>query len=98
MADSESLCNRAHAWASQGRYHEAESVYREAVRLDPGRVKAYLGLGLVLAVRIQEIPQLVNPGEVAGRTLLPSFLYAPGEVDFPAGSLLLPSLSVPRRG
>ena len=38
----------------------------------------------------QEIPQLVNPGEVAPRTLLPSFLYAPGELDFPAGSIALP--------
>jgi hypothetical protein len=41
-------------------------------------------------VRIQEIPQLVNAGEVASRTLLPSFLYAPGELDFPQGSLSLP--------
>jgi hypothetical protein len=41
-------------------------------------------------VRIQEIAQLVNPGEVAPRTLLPSFLYAPGELDFPQGSVSLP--------
>ena len=32
----------------------------------------------------------MNPGEVAARTLLPSFLYAPGELDFPPGSLALP--------
>jgi hypothetical protein len=37
-----------------------------------------------------EVPQLVNPGEVAARTLLPSFLYLPGPLDFPAGSLGLP--------
>jgi Hsp70 protein len=36
------------------------------------------------------IPQLVNPNEVAERTLLPSFLYIPGEFDFPKGSLALP--------
>ena len=36
------------------------------------------------------MPQLVNPHEVAARSLLPSFLYLPGEVDFPAGSLTLP--------
>jgi hypothetical protein len=36
------------------------------------------------------IPQLVNPGEVAERTLLPSFLYVPGEMDFPSGSTALP--------
>ena len=39
---------------------------------------------------VQEVPQLVNPNELADRTLLPSFLYLPGEVDFPKGSLALP--------
>src|SRR5262252_8203483 len=41
-------------------------------------------------IAIDNIPQLVNPNEVADRTLLPSFLYVPGELDFPAGSLQLP--------
>lgn len=41
-------------------------------------------------VQVQEIPQVVNPGEVQSRTLLPSFLYIPGEMDFPAGSTALP--------
>jgi molecular chaperone DnaK (HSP70) len=41
-------------------------------------------------VRLQEIPQLVSVGEVARRTLLPSFVYVPGEMDFPAGSTALP--------
>jgi molecular chaperone DnaK (HSP70) len=36
------------------------------------------------------ITQLVNPGEVAERPLLPSFLYVAGEHDFPKGSLALP--------
>jgi len=36
------------------------------------------------------IPQLINPNEVAERTLLPSFLYIPGELDFPKGSIALP--------
>ncbi len=36
------------------------------------------------------IPQVVNPGEVRDETLLPSFLYLPGAVDFPEGSLALP--------
>ncbi len=39
---------------------------------------------------VLEIPQLVNPGEVQGRTLLPSFLYLPGNLDFPAGSTAIP--------
>jgi hypothetical protein len=42
------------------------------------------------AIRRLEVPQLVNPGEVAARTLLPSFLYLPGPLDFPAKSLGLP--------
>jgi hypothetical protein len=41
-------------------------------------------------IEICNIPQLVNPNEVAERTLLPSFIYIPGEFDFPKGSLALP--------
>jgi hypothetical protein len=39
---------------------------------------------------VMPVPQLVNPGEVAELTLLPSFLYVPADIDFPAGSLGLP--------
>ena len=41
-------------------------------------------------IEVGAIPQVVNPNEVADRTLLPSFLYIPGELDFPNGSLSLP--------
>jgi hypothetical protein len=41
-------------------------------------------------IEVRSIPQLVDPNEVAERTLLPSFLYIPGEFDFPKGSLALP--------
>ena len=41
-------------------------------------------------IRIFEIPQLVNPGEVNGRGLLPSSLFLPGRHDVPEGGLLLP--------
>jgi molecular chaperone DnaK (HSP70) len=41
-------------------------------------------------IGVQGIPQLVNPNEVTERTLLPSFLYIPSELDFPKGSLDLP--------
>jgi hypothetical protein len=41
-------------------------------------------------IEVRSIPQLVNPNEVAERTLLPSFLYIPGELDFTKGSLSLP--------
>jgi len=36
------------------------------------------------------IPQLVAPGELGARPLLPSFLYLPGPHDLPAGSVALP--------
>jgi molecular chaperone DnaK (HSP70) len=39
---------------------------------------------------VESIPQLVNAGEVEERTLLPSFLYIPGELEFPKGALALP--------
>ena len=41
-------------------------------------------------IEVRSIPQLVDANEVAERTLLPSFLYIPGEFDFPKGSLALP--------
>ena len=41
-------------------------------------------------VKLFNIPQLVNPGEVSDEPLLPSFLYLPSHTDFPAGSLSLP--------
>ena len=42
------------------------------------------------SIEILPIPQLVEPGEIASPTLLPSFLYLAGEFDFPADSLRLP--------
>jgi len=47
------------------------------------------------SIEVKDIPQLVNAHEVAARSLLPSFLYLPGEVDFPAGSLALPWTEAP---
>ena len=41
-------------------------------------------------VRLHDIPQLVNPGEVRAEALLPSFLYLAGPNDFAAGTLELP--------
>ena len=43
-------------------------------------------------VKLQTFPvaQLVAPGQIAEQTLLPSFLYIPGEHDLPAGSVALP--------
>ena len=42
------------------------------------------------AVQMASIPQLVHANEVSAETLLPSFLYIPGEKDFAAGSTALP--------
>lgn len=36
------------------------------------------------------IPQVVRPGEVSSRALLPSFIYLSGQGEFPEGSLDLP--------
>ncbi len=36
------------------------------------------------------VPQLVAPGEIGSRPLLPSFLYLPGPHDLPPGSTALP--------
>ncbi len=41
-------------------------------------------------ITVESISQLVNPNEVAERTMLPSSLYVPGELDFPKDSLSLP--------
>ena len=40
--------------------------------------------------RILEIPQLVGPGTVAAQTMLPSFIYVPGEKDIAADARRLP--------
>ena len=43
-----------------------------------------------LGLKTFPIPQLVAPGQVADRPLLPSFLYLPGQHDLPAGAAALP--------
>lgn len=42
------------------------------------------------AIQPFAMPQLVAPGEVAARPLLPSFLYLPGAHDLPPGATALP--------
>ena len=41
-------------------------------------------------IHVEDIPQLVNAGEPGRLSLLPSFLFLPGALDFPAGSTALP--------
>jgi hypothetical protein len=51
---------------------------------------AYTEISDEPAVELAAIPQLVSANEVAPEPLLPSFLYIPGERDFPPGSIALP--------
>jgi hypothetical protein len=41
-------------------------------------------------IRFLDIPQLVAPGEIGQRSVLPSFLYLPGKYEMPEGSTSLP--------
>lgn len=43
-----------------------------------------------LTIQTFAVPQLVGPGEVRARPLLPSFLYLPGPHDLPTGATTLP--------
>lgn len=46
--------------------------------------------GSVPRIEHFKIPQLIKPGEMATRDLLPSFLYLPGPHDLPPGATALP--------
>jgi molecular chaperone DnaK (HSP70) len=48
------------------------------------------GRGEEAALEAMNIPQVVHPGTVEDRVLLPSFLYLPGPNELPTGSLKLP--------
>ncbi len=41
-------------------------------------------------IKLFQIPQLVAPGETKPRTMLPSFLYLPGQHELPPGATRLP--------
>lgn len=41
-------------------------------------------------IQLLRLPQLVTPGNVEEREMLPSFLYLPSANDFPSGSMTLP--------
>jgi hypothetical protein len=67
---------------------------RYAVGIDLGTTNSavsYLPLGEDQAApEVLPVPQLVAPGQVEPRPLLPSFLYLPHAAELPAGSLALP--------
>jgi molecular chaperone DnaK (HSP70) len=73
------------------------SASRYVVGIDLGTTNntlAYVdtgvGEGEDVVVRQLPIPQVVQPGTIEDRPLLPSFLYLPGPNELPAGSLKLP--------
>jgi molecular chaperone DnaK (HSP70) len=71
------------------------SASRYVVGIDLGTTNSALayvdtGRGEDAALEQMNIPQVVHPGTVEDRTLLPSFLYLPGPNELPAGSLKLP--------
>ena len=41
-------------------------------------------------IQVFQVPQVVSPGEVSARPLLPSFVFLPGPHDLPPGSAALP--------
>ncbi|GJQ60160.1 MAG: heat-shock protein [Candidatus Scalindua sp.] len=52
--------------------------------------EAVIEEGVEPHILIFQIPQIVAPGEIKSQTLLPSFLFLPGEHDVPKGALSLP--------
>ncbi len=75
------------------------STPRYAIGIDLGTTNtavAYVDLAAGAArggarpIRFFEIPQLVAPGELGTKPVLPSFVYLPGAHDLPAGSTALP--------
>ncbi|MEP6715026.1 MAG: Hsp70 family protein, partial [Terriglobia bacterium] len=57
---------------------------------------AELSSGDAPGVHLTSIPQLTNANEIASEPLLPSFLYIPGERDFPPNATALPWDESPR--
>lgn len=71
----------------------AATKARYAIGIDLGTTNCALAaadLSDESEVQLSAIPQLVNANEVSAEPLLPSFLYIPGERDFPPGSTALP--------
>lgn len=77
----------------------AATKARYAIGIDLGTTNCALAaadLSDESEVQLSAIPQLVNVNEVSAEPLLPSFLYIPGERDFPPGSTALPWDDKPR--
>lgn len=78
-------------------FEHEETSYRYIVGIDLGTTNsavAYVDLGKKdqqhRRIQFLEIPQLIAPGEVGRRPILPSFLYLPGPYELPQESIELP--------
>ena len=72
---------------------------RYSIGIDLGTTNcaiAYTETGDAPSVHVELIPQLTGANEISASALLPSFLYIPGERDFPPGETALPWDSHPR--
>ena len=76
---------------------DADRDFRYVIGIDLGTTNsavAYVDLDAddekKRSIEIFRVPQLVAAGEVAERSVLPSFLYLPGVYDLPPGSARLP--------
>jgi len=49
LSEAEAHLDRGVSFAKQGRYSEAESEFREAIRINPDLAEAHAGLGILLA-------------------------------------------------
>ena len=78
--------------------HELELTSRYVIGIDLGTTNsavAYVDLHANAdaerrPIQLFDVPQIVAPGEVADRHVLPSFLYLPGEYDLPEQAAALP--------
>ena len=89
--------NCALAWAESARAHGTVAAREPAGRRrvaggasQSAPVAEAPSAETATAIHVQDIPQLVNAGEVDRRALLPSFLFVPGPADFPKGGTALP--------
>jgi molecular chaperone DnaK (HSP70) len=72
---------------------------RYSIGIDLGTTNsalAYTEISDEPVVQLAVIPQLINANEVSAEPLLASFLYIPGERDFPAGATALPWDQAPK--
>jgi hypothetical protein len=70
-----------------------EGAPRYVVGIDLGTTNsalAYVDRASGRRIRTLELPQLVGPGQMGTRPILPSFCYLPGAYELPAGSAALP--------